>query len=75
MVSWVPKQKPIWYICLDQPCFCFSLLFSSLAVVLFIKRWLAEDGEYQESEDLDYVKDLEGDNWKDQDTQEEGELG
>ena len=24
MVSWVPKQKPIWYLCLDQPCFCFS---------------------------------------------------
>jgi len=39
---------------------CFSLLFSSLAVVLFFKRRPSEDGEYQESEDLDYVEDLEG---------------
>ena len=38
----------------------FPHLFPSLAVVLFIKRQLAEDDKYQESEDPDYVEDSKG---------------
>ena len=37
MVSWVPKQKPSWYLCLDQPYFFlfFSFVFSKLEHLIF----------------------------------------